>query len=94
MGDIWELRDCKNCHGEIYCDNDGLFCQLHDELPKSGSYFAEQVLKHNVEDPVELLNWYRNVCYQESGDTERETMARTINELFGENKQVFSEGRK
>lgn len=54
--------------------------------PKGDSYFSQQVDAHNITDPVELLNWYRNLYYKEEPDTERRIMAEAINKFFYENR--------
>ena len=77
-------------HGKTYCDSDGLFCQLYDEPPESDSNFAEQVMKYSMENPVEILNWYRNSYYQEPSNSEKGIMARAINDLLMKYKEVFS----
>lgn len=45
-------------------------------------YFVEEVKKHNMTDPLKILNWYRNLNYKEGSDTERGIMAIAINDLF------------
>lgn len=45
-------------------------------------YFADQVKKYNITDPLEILNWYRNLYYKEESNTERRLMAEAINDLF------------
>ena len=45
-------------------------------------YFVEEVKKHNMTDPLEILNWYRNLNYKEGNHTERGIMAIAINDLF------------
>ena len=45
-------------------------------------YFVEEVKKYNITDPLEILNWYRNLYYKENGNTERGIMAIAINDLF------------
>lgn len=44
--------------------------------------FVEEVKRYNMTDPLEILNWYRNLYYKEGADTERGLMARVINNLF------------
>lgn len=53
------------------------------------NYFVEQVKEFNMTDPLEILNWYRNLNYKESSDTERGIMARAINDLFMKYKDAF-----
>ena len=45
-------------------------------------YFVEEVKKYNITDPLEILNWYRNLYCKENGNTERGIMAIAINDLF------------
>lgn len=52
-------------------------------------YFAEQVKKHNMIDPLEILNWYRNLYYKEDTGTEHRIIAEAINNLFMKYKDVF-----
>lgn len=52
-------------------------------------YFAEQVEKYNMTDPLEILNWYRNLYYKEDAGTEHRIMAWAINDLFMKYKDVF-----
>lgn len=44
--------------------------------------FVREVYKYDMTDPMEILNWYRNLYYKEGVTTERGLMARTINDLF------------
>lgn len=44
--------------------------------------FAEEVIEGHMEDPLEILNWYRNLYYTEPSHTERGIMANAINDLF------------
>ena len=44
--------------------------------------FVREVYEHDMKDPMEILNWYRNLYYKEGLDTERGLMAYTINDLF------------
>ena len=52
-------------------------------------YFVETIKKCNMTDPLEILNWYRNLYYKENYDTERYIMAWAINDLFMEYKEAF-----
>lgn len=52
-------------------------------------YFAKQVEKHNMTDPLVILNWYRNLYYKEDIGTEHRIMAEAINNLFMKYKDVF-----
>lgn len=49
---------------------------------KYDSDFAEEVIEDHMEDPIEILNWYRNLYYTEPSNTERGIMANAINDLF------------
>lgn len=44
--------------------------------------FVREVYEHDMKDPMEILNWYRNLYYKEELTTERGLMAYTINDLF------------
>lgn len=44
--------------------------------------FAEEVIEGNITDPIEILNWYRNLYYKEPSNTERGIMANAIGDLF------------
>ena len=44
--------------------------------------FVEEVIEGNMTDPMEILNWYRNLYYTEGSNTERGIMANAINDLF------------
>lgn len=37
---------------------------------------------NEIKSDIEILNWYRNLYYQQEPDTERGIMARAINGLF------------
>lgn len=52
-------------------------------------YFAEEVKVSNMTDPLEILNWYRNLYYTENNNTEHGIMARAINDLFMKYKDAF-----
>lgn len=41
-------------------------------------------------DPLEILNWYRNLYYQEEYPSAHRIMAEAINDLFMKYKDVFS----
>lgn len=45
-------------------------------------YFIDEVKAANMTDPLEILNWYRNLYYTEGSNTEHGIMARAINDLF------------
>lgn len=44
--------------------------------------FVREVLVNNIIEPLDILNWYRNLYYKEGIATERGLMAMTINDLF------------
>ena len=56
---------------------------------KYDSYFTEEVVENHMEDPLEILNWYRNLYYREPVNTERGIMADAINDLFMKYKDEF-----
>ena len=58
-------------------------------MEKLEEYFVEEVKICNIVDPLEILNWYRNLYYKESDSTEHGIMARAINDLFMKYKDVF-----
>lgn len=49
---------------------------------KGENNFVREVYKKDMRDPLDILNWYRNLYYQESNDTERGVMIKAINDLF------------
>ena len=51
-------------------------------MEKLDQYFVEEVKNFNMTDSLEILNWYRNLYYKESGNTEHGIMANAINDLF------------
>lgn len=51
--------------------------------------FVEEVEKHHMTNPFEILNWYRNLYYQEDCHSEQRIMAEAINNLFMKYKDVF-----
>lgn len=53
------------------------------------SDFAEEVVEDNMTDPLEILNWYRNLYYKEPSNTERGIMANAINNLFMKYRKQF-----
>lgn len=56
---------------------------IADELAKKGeNYFVREVYKENMREPLDILNWYRNLYYKEGAATERGLMAMAINDLF------------
>ena len=44
--------------------------------------FVEEIIVNDIKDPLEILNWYRNLYYTEGSNTERGIMASAINDLF------------
>lgn len=46
------------------------------------NHFIREIFKNDMQDTLEILNWYRNLYYKEGADTERGFMARVINNLF------------
>ena len=50
--------------------------------------FVEEVKKHNMTDPFEILNWYRNLYHCEDNHTEQGIMAYAINDVFMAYKNV------
>lgn len=44
--------------------------------------FVKEVKKHNMTDPLDILNWYRNLYHCEDNHTEQGIMANAINDLF------------
>ena len=52
-------------------------------------YFVNIVKVSNMTDPLEILNWYRNLYYTENDNTERGIMARAINDFFMKYKDIF-----
>ena len=53
------------------------------------NYFVEEVMKCDITDPLDILNWYRNLYYKEASNTERGIMAEAINSLFMKYRNVF-----
>ena len=44
--------------------------------------FVDEVKKYNMADPLDILNWYRNLYHCEDNHTEQGIMAYAINDLF------------
>ena len=44
--------------------------------------FVKTVYEKDMVEPLEILNWYRNLYHKEGSNTERGLMAETINDLF------------
>lgn len=49
---------------------------------KGENLFVREVYGKDIREPLDILNWYRNLYYKEGLDTERGLMANTINDLF------------
>lgn len=49
-------------------------------------YFVEEC--KNIEGCMNILNWYRNLYYQDEPHTERGVMARAINDMFMKAKEL------
>ena len=66
-----------------------------NNMDNLGKYFVEEIEEKNITDPLEILNWYRNLYYKETDGTERYIMAWTINDVFAKHnifeKQVAKE---
>ena len=56
--------------------------------------FVDEVLKYNITNPIEILNWYRNLYYREPVNTERGIMADAINDLFMEMKELKADNER
>lgn len=56
---------------------------------KQNNYFIDGIEKYHMTNPLEILNWYRNLYYQEEFPSERRIMAEAINNLFMKYKDVF-----
>ena len=56
---------------------------------KYDSDFTEEVIEGNMEDPIEILNWYRNLYYTEASNTERGIMVNAIGDLFMKYRKVL-----
>ena len=50
--------------------------------------FVREVKEHNMTDPFEILNWYRNLYHTEDNHTEHGIMAYAINDAFMAYKNV------
>ena len=44
--------------------------------------FVEEVIEGNITDPIEILNWYRNLYYKKPNNTEKGIVSNAINDLF------------
>lgn len=54
-------------------------------------HFVKEVLLHGITDPLEILNWYRNLYYKEAKNTERGIMALSINDFICKHSSEISE---
>lgn len=63
--------------------------QFKDYMTDAENYFVREVREYNITDPLEILNWYRNLYYTENNNTEHGIMARAINDLFMKYKDTF-----
>ena len=52
--------------------------------------FVREVKKHNMTNPLDILNWYRNLYHCEDNHIEQGIMANAINDLFVTYKDVMS----
>jgi len=44
--------------------------------------FVREVKENNMTDPLDILNWYRNLYYKEGNHTEHGIVAIAINDVF------------
>lgn len=57
--------------------------EIAKELAVNGeNLFVREVYAKDIREPLDVLNWYRNLYYKEGKDTEQGLMAMTINDLF------------
>ena len=57
--------------------------EIAKELAVKGeNSFVREVYAKDIREPLDILNWYRNLYYKEGKDTEQGLMAMTINDLF------------
>lgn len=54
--------------------------------------FVNEVISKEMNDPLEILNWYRNLYYREPIDTEQGIMVQAINNLFMKYKEKIKNG--
>ena len=59
-----------------------LLKKIYERTVKKDECFIETA--QDIKDPVEILNWYRNLYYAENENTERGIMARAINDILPE----------
>ena len=63
---------------------------MRDQLEK---HFVDEIARYKITDPLEILNWYRNLYYKEMPNSERFIMAWAINELFDKYKKELRLGQ-
>lgn len=54
------------------------------------NFFVREVREKNISDELDILNWYRNLYYQEDPCTERGIMMRAINDYFVKHKEILT----
>ena len=59
-----------------------LLKKIYERTVKKDESFIETA--QDIKDPVEILNWYRNLYHAENENTERGIMARAINDILPE----------
>lgn len=59
-----------------------LLKKIYERTVKKDECFIETA--QDIKDPVEILNWYRNLYHAENENTERGIMARAINDILPE----------
>ena len=69
-----------------------LLKKIYERTVKKDECFIETV--QDIKDPVEILNWYRNLYYAENENTERGIMARAINDILPEYIRLKEETNK
>lgn len=52
--------------------------------------FVKEVKKHNMTNPLDILNWYQNLYHCEDNHTEQGIMTYAINGLFVKYKDIIS----
>lgn len=78
------MKTCNDC---IHCEafkpkTVNQIVKQYNGEQKISDYFVEESYK--IEDPAEVLNWYRNLYYKEADNTERGVMARALNRVLPE----------
>ena len=69
-----------------------LLKKIYERTVKKDEYFIETT--QDIKDPVEILNWYRNLYYAENENTERGIIARAINDILPEYIRLKEETNK